>query len=97
MSDKRQVLINLGATLIAVFICGLMSYSVVRVFGGEIPVNNRDLAMAMVGFIMGEFKGITAYFFTSTSKEKKQADTIDKQADTIKHHRFLSRQVRRSR
>jgi hypothetical protein len=84
VKEVRQAVINLGATLVAGFVCALMGFSVIRVFGGEIPVNNRDLAMALVGFIMAEFKQITGFFFNASSREKKQAETIDKQTDVIK-------------
>lgn len=83
MKEPRQTLINLGATLIAIFVCCVFGYAVKKSFEGELPINNRDIAMVLVGVIVSEFRTITAFFFSSTSKEKKQSDTIEKQAATI--------------
>lgn len=80
--DYRQIAVNLGSSVLGLFICILLAYVVVRLFGVELPPNNREIAALITGVVLREFSGMCQFFYGSSSDTKKQAETIDRLTKT---------------
>lgn len=81
-AELRQFSVNLGSTILGLFICILLAYVVVRLFGVELPPNNREIAALITGVVLREFSGMCQFFYGSSSDTKKQAETIDRLSKT---------------
>lgn len=67
-----------GAGLIAIL--GFVTWALVYV---QIPTGNENVFTVLIGILAANVGMVVGFFFGSSATNKKQADTIDKQAATI--------------
>lgn len=83
MIDRQDVL-NIAGSGIAlglVSILGFMAWALVYV---AIPADNREPLLMLLGILSTQVGIVVGFYFGSSSQAKKQAETIDKLADTAK-------------
>jgi hypothetical protein len=82
VTQSRDV-INWTGGAIAVGVMSIVAFVVVALVLWTIPPENENPLMFMLGQLTGMMTMIVAFYFGSSSKEKKLADTVDTQAKTM--------------
>lgn len=82
MRDGRQLVLNVTAAGLAAATVALVFLATWFLFNRELALNNRDAVMLVLGVLLAKYSDLHAFFFGSSSQTKRQAETIDKLADT---------------
>jgi hypothetical protein len=82
MIDTREAL-NLAGGFVAGGLILLLGFATWALVFREVPVSNRDAMMVVIGILSMNVGQVVSFFFGSSSTNKKQADTIDKQATSL--------------
>lgn len=83
-TEGRQRLLNIAGGLVAVTVMGNLSFLAWALVFREIPKSNELVLVQFIGNLTGFAGLIVGFYFGSSSTNKKQADTIEAQASTIK-------------
>lgn len=75
--------LNVAGSLIAFAMICLLGGTLMALIRLEVPQANRDALMVVIGILSSNVGTIINFFFGSSATNKKQAETIDKQAATI--------------
>lgn len=84
MKDARQLALNVSGGLLVAATLIMMGYLCWGLLNKEIALNNKDAMMLVLGVLLAKYSDLIGYFFGGSSQSKKQAETIDKLADTTK-------------
>lgn len=82
MVDGREAL-NLAGGFVAGGLIALLGFATWALIYREVPLSNRDALMVVIGILSMNVGQVVSFFFGSSVTNKKQAETIDKQASTI--------------
>lgn len=80
----RQVALNVSGGILVVATIGFLGYLCWGLVNKEIALNNKDAMMLVLGVFLAKYSDLIAYFFGSSSTNKRQAETLDKMAETAK-------------
>lgn len=75
--------LNVAGSFIAFAMICLLGGTLLALVRLEVPQPNRDALMVVIGILSSNVGTIINFFFGSSATNKKQAETIDKQASTI--------------
>lgn len=81
---ERQTVINLSAAFVAATILGTMAFIAWALVYREIPKGNETTLVQFVGALQALAGLIVGFFFGSSHTNKRQAETMDKLAETAK-------------
>lgn len=87
LNGDRQRLLNLAGGLVAFTVMANLSFLAWSLVFREIPKANELVLVQFIGNLTGFAGLIVGFYFGSSSTNKKQADTIEKQAATIQEAR----------
>lgn len=76
--------LNIAGSFIAGGLIALLGFATWALIYREVPVSNRDALMVVIGILSMNVGQVVSFFFGSSATNKKQAETIDTQATTIK-------------
>ena len=82
--DVRQVALNVSGGILVVATLSFLGYLCWGLVNKEIAINNKDAMMLVLGVFLAKYSDLIAYFFGSSSTSKRQAETLDKMAETAK-------------
>lgn len=80
----RQIALNISGAILVVATIGFLGYLCWGLVNKEIALNNKDAMMLVLGVFLAKYSDLIAYFFGSSSTNKRQSETLDKMADTAK-------------
>lgn len=80
----RQVALNISGGILVIATLGFLAYLCWGLVNKEIALNNKDAMMLVLGVFLAKYSDLIAYFFGSSSTSKRQAETLDKIAETAK-------------
>lgn len=75
--------LNIAGSFIAAGLIALLGFATWALIYKEVPVSNRDALMVVIGILSMNVGQVVSFFFGSSATNKKQAETIEKQASTI--------------
>lgn len=75
--------LNIAGSLIAGGLIALLGFATWALIYREVPAPNRDALMVVIGILSMNVGQVVSFFFGSSATNKKQAETIEKQATTI--------------
>lgn len=80
----RQIALNVSGAILVMSTIGFLGYLCWGLVNKEIALNNKDAMMLVLGVFLAKYSDLIAYFFGSSSTNKRQAETLDKMADTAR-------------
>lgn len=84
MTDWRQAALNATGGIVAICLVLLLAYCLYALVNVEIPTTNKDPLLVVIGILSGSLGAVTQYYFGSSAGAKKQAETLDKMAETAR-------------
>lgn len=79
----RQLALNVSGGLLVASTLIMLGYVGWGLMNKEVALNNKDAMMLFLGVLLAKYSDLIAFFFGGSSQSKKQAETINKQADAI--------------
>ena len=80
----RQLALNVSGAALVIATLGMLGYVGWGLMNKEMSLNNKDAMMLFLGVLLAKYSDLIAFFFGSSAASKKQAETIDKLADTTR-------------
>lgn len=84
MMDWRQTALNATGGVVAICLVLLLAYCLYALVNVQIPTTNKDPLLVVIGILSGSLGAVTQYYFGSSAGAKKQAETLDKMAETAR-------------
>lgn len=70
-------------SILAVGMVTLLSATIVALFIAEIPLQNKEAILLMLGVLSGSMNQVYGYFFGTSQQQSRSNEIIKSQADTI--------------
>jgi Tfp pilus assembly protein PilN len=86
----RQESLNIAGALIGVLLVGVLAFLAWALVYVRVPAENETAMNVLLGILSTQVGIVVGFYFGSSLGNKKQADTIDKLADT---NRAVTQQV----
>lgn len=80
----RQESLNIAGALIGVLLVSILAFLAWALVFVTVPAENETAMNVLLGILSTQVGIVVGFYFGSSMASKRQADTIDKQADTIK-------------
>lgn len=74
--DWKKLGKDLGLYIIALFVFTALGFVTMKLFGIEIPTNNREPLMLVIGFLIAKAGTVVDYFFGSSSGSAAKTDAL---------------------
>lgn len=83
MEPKHSLFANWIGAIVVLFLCATMGYLTYIVTNTELPDKTLNIVIYILGFVTGKLSTVVDWSFGTSSVNKKQADTIDKMANSV--------------
>lgn len=80
----RQEVLNVVGGVVALGLVAILAFITWALVFRAIPVGNENTLIQLVGVLSANIGLVVGFFFGASSQQKKQAETIDKLAETTK-------------
>lgn len=80
----RQESLNIAGALIGVLLVSILAFLAWALVFVTVPAENETAMNVLLGILSTQVGIVVGFYFGSSLAAKRQTDTIDKQADTIK-------------
>lgn len=84
MTDAAREVLNWAGGIIGVALIGLLGFALFALIYVAVPTDNQNALTLLIGILSANVGTVVGFYFGSSATNKKQAETIDKQASTIK-------------
>ena len=83
MAHQSRESLNLAGAFVAAGLIAILGFVTWALVFAEVPEANQNALTLLIGILSANVGVVVGFFFGSSVTNKKQADTIEKQASTI--------------